>query len=56
MNAWEILGGLPCAGLCGYVEDLVEFKQNKDYTLIIEKKAENLYQMHFPEDQKSSDQ
>lgn len=43
MNAWEILGGLPCAGLCGYVEDLVEFKQNKDYTLIIEKKAENLY-------------
>ena len=22
-NAWEILGGLPCSGLCGYVEDLV---------------------------------
>ena len=43
MNAWEILGGLPCAGLCGYVEDLADFKQNKDYTLIIEKKAENLY-------------
>ena len=35
-NAWEILGGLPCSGLCGYVEDLVEFKQNKDYTLIID--------------------
>ena len=28
---------------CLDVEDLVEFKQNKDYTLIIEKKAENLY-------------
>ena len=42
-NAWEILGGLPCAGLCGYVEDLVSFEMNKDYTLIIEKKAENLY-------------
>lgn len=42
-NAWEILGGLPCAGLCGYVEDLVSFEMNEDYTLIIEKKAENLY-------------
>ena len=38
-NAWEILGGLPCSGMCGYVDDLVSF----DYSLIIEKKAENLY-------------
>lgn len=37
-NAWEILGGLPCAGLCGYVEDLVTFEMNEDYTVIIEKK------------------
>ncbi len=42
-NAWEILGGLPCPGLCGYVEDLVAFEMNKDYTVIIEKKAETLY-------------
>jgi multimeric flavodoxin WrbA len=42
-NAWEILGGLPCPGLCGYVEDLVSFEMNKEYTVIIEKKAENLY-------------
>ncbi len=42
-NAWELLGGLPCQGLCGYVEDLVSFEVNEDYTLIIEKKAENLY-------------
>ena len=42
-NAWEILGGRPCAGLCGYVDDLVAFQMNTDYTLIIEKKAENLY-------------
>ncbi|GHU43199.1 hypothetical protein FACS1894111_08410 [Clostridia bacterium] len=42
-NAWEILGGLPCPGLCGYVEDLVTFEMNHDYTQIIEKKAENLY-------------
>lgn len=42
-NAWEILGGLPCSGLCGYVDDLVAFEMNHDYSLIIEKKAENLY-------------
>lgn len=42
-NAWEILGGLPCPGLCGYVDDLLEFEMNEEYTLIIEKKAENLY-------------
>lgn len=42
-NAWEILGGLPCAGLSGYVEDLVSFEMNEEFNLIIEKKAENLY-------------
>ena len=41
--AWEILGGLPCEGVCGYVEDLVSFELNKDYHAIIEKKTENLY-------------
>ncbi len=43
LNAWEILGGLPSPGICGYVEDLVSFEMNADYNLIIEKKAENLY-------------
>ncbi len=42
-NAWEILGGIPCAGLCGYVEDPVNFQVNPEYAHIIEKKAENLY-------------
>ena len=42
-NAWEILGGLPCSGMCGYVDELVSFEMNHDYSLIIEKKAENLY-------------
>lgn len=42
-NAWEILGGLPCSGLCGYVDDLVSFEMNPEYSGIIEKKAENLY-------------
>lgn len=42
-GAWETLGGLPCSGLSGYVEDLVSFEMNRDYNQIIEKKAENLY-------------
>lgn len=42
-NAWEILGGLPCSGVCGYVADLLSFEMNQDYSVIIEKKAENLY-------------
>lgn len=42
-NAWEILGGLPCAGICGYVRDLVSFEMNEDFSLLIEKSAENLY-------------
>lgn len=41
--AWEILGGLPCSGLCGYVADMTSFELNKDYATIIEKKAENMY-------------
>ena len=42
-NAWDILGGLPCDGLCAYVNDLVAFEMNEEYSLIIEKKAESLY-------------
>ena len=42
-NAWEILGGLPCSGLCGYIDNTVSMEMNKDYLQIIEKKAENLY-------------
>lgn len=43
INAWETLGGLVCSGLSGYVDDLAYFETNKDYTLLIEKAAENLY-------------
>lgn len=42
-NAWEILGGQPCSGLCGYVEGISTFEKNPEYHKIIEKKAENLY-------------
>lgn len=42
-TAWEILGGLPCSGICGYIADTVTLEMNEDYIKLIEKKAENLY-------------
>lgn len=42
-TAWEILGGLPCSGMCGYIADTTQLEMNKDYINIIEKKAENMY-------------
>lgn len=42
-TAWEILGGRPCSGICGYIVDTAQLEMNKDYINIIEKKAENLY-------------
>lgn len=42
-KAWEILGGLPCSGLCGYIENTVSLEMNESYAHIIEKKAENMY-------------
>lgn len=41
--AWEILGGLPCSGICGYVPDATLFEMNEGYDTIVEKKAENMY-------------
>ena len=42
-SAWEILGGLPCSGLCGYISDMADLEMNKNYHAIIEKKAEDAY-------------
>ena len=42
-TAWEILGGLPCSGICGYITDPMQLESNKEYITIIEKKAENMY-------------
>ena len=42
-TAWEIVGGLPCSGMCGYIESTVALEMNEQYLHIIEKKAENLY-------------
>lgn len=41
--AWEILGGLPCSGICGYITDSIAFERNRQYIALIEKKAENMY-------------
>lgn len=43
INAWETLGGQVCNGLSGYVDDLASFETNKDYKVLIERAAENLY-------------
>lgn len=41
--AWEILGGLPCTGMCGYIADSAMMEMNDNYAVLIEKKAENIY-------------
>ena len=41
--AWEILGGLPCTGMCGYIADFAMLEMNDDYARLIERKAENIY-------------
>ena len=42
-EAWEILGGHPCTGLCGYIADPASLEINDEYIKLIEKKAENIY-------------
>ena len=42
-NAWDILGGLTCSGMSGYVEDIADFRSNRSYSTIIEKKVEAMY-------------
>lgn len=42
-KAWDLLGGLPCDGICAYVENHVDFETNPEYATFIEKKAENFY-------------
>ncbi len=42
-TAWEILGGKPCSGMCGYIEDVEILENNDDYVKLIERKAENMY-------------
>lgn len=43
IRAWEMLGGVPCEGICAYVDNHVDFETNPEYNLMIEKCAENFY-------------
>ncbi len=42
-EAWEILGGIPCNGVCGYIIDSTVLENNPDYINIIERTAEGMY-------------
>lgn len=41
--AWEILGGKPCSGICGYIANAIDLELNSNYAELIEKKAESMY-------------
>lgn len=41
--AWEILGGILCTGICGFVADISDFEQNKQYARLIERRTEDMY-------------
>lgn len=43
VKAWEMLGGIPCDGVCAYVPDRVVFETSSEYGYLIEKKTENFY-------------
>ena len=42
-SAWEILGGLVCSGICGYIADTSVLENSIEYKKLIEKKTENIY-------------
>ena len=42
-EAWEILGGRPITGICGYIADVSELEQNAGYSRVIEKRVEDMY-------------
>lgn len=42
-TAWEILGGIPCSGISGYIQDVSILEQSEEYARLIEKKAESMY-------------
>ena len=42
-EAWEILGGRPITGICGYIADVSELEQNAGYARVVEKRTEDMY-------------
>ncbi len=45
VKAWEMLGGIPCDGICAYVEDPVTFETSSEYAQLVEKRVENFYRI-----------
>ena len=43
VQAWELLGGIPCDGVCAYAENRSDLESNPDYVRYIEKRAEDLF-------------
>lgn len=43
IKAWEMLGGIPCDGICAYVNDPVTFETSSEYAYLVEKRTENFY-------------
>ncbi len=42
-EAWEILGGRPITGICGYIAEVSELEQDAGYDRVIEKRTEDMY-------------
>ena len=42
-EAWEMLGGKTCEGVCGYITDTTSFEGNEEYVRAVERCAENMY-------------
>ncbi len=42
-SAWEILGGLVCSGICGYIADTSVLESSMQYRKTIEKNTEMIY-------------
>ena len=42
-KAWEMLGGVPCDGICAYVNDPVKFETSVQYAYLVEKRTESFY-------------
>lgn len=43
VKAWEMLGGIPCDGICAYVNDPVAFETSMEYAYLVEKRTESFY-------------
>ena len=45
VKAWEMLGGIPCNGICAYVNDTATFETSTEYSYLIEKVSKNFYRV-----------